>query len=535
MPWRGAEYPGEFPTLGWLVADWIEASCAIPDRHLAGERFILTDEQLNWLAWEYRLWPDAVDDPEKPSAPFVYNGSVLVRPQKWGKGPLTSADICAQAAGPVLFAGWDANGEPVGRPWPQPHIQVTAVSEDQTDNIWRALVPMIELGDIAADIPDTGLTRINLPNGGLIEPVTASARSRLGQRITYAAQDETHSWTDRNGGHRLADNQRRNLAGTGGRWQATTNAFDPVEASVAQLDIEKTPTDVHIDYPEPLPGSWANKRERRRILKHAYSGAPWVDLDRIEADCERLAAKGDPGQAERFFGNRVVAAADAAFDLVQFKKLRTTDGIAPGRLVTLGFDGARHRDSTGIVATDIETGHQVAVAVWERPAHLHVDDDWEISEREVDEAMAACFELWDVWSAYCDPPYWDSTIDAWVGRFTDPKGKPKVIPWWTNRRRPMAFALQSYRTAMTDSAMSYGGEHADVYETHVGNARRVGQTGMLDDQGHPLWLISKDRADSPRKIDLAMAGCLSWEARGDAVAAGALNRKPARSKRLMTF
>ena len=58
---------------------------------------------------------------------------------------------------------------------------------------------------------------------------------------------------------------------------------------------------------------------------------------------------------------------------------------------------------------------------------------------------------------------------------------------------------------------------------------------MLDDQGHPLWLISKDRADSPRKIDLAMVGCLSWEARGDAVAAGALNRKPARSKRLMTF
>ena len=26
-----------------------------------------------------------------------------------------------------------------------------------------------------------------------------------------------------------------------------------------------------------------------------------------------------------------------------------------------------------------------------------------------------------------------------------------------------------------------------------------------------MWLIEKERHDSPKKIDLAMAGCLSWE------------------------
>ena len=93
---------------------------------------------------------------------------------------------------------------------------------------------MIELGNLAADIPDTGLTRINLPGGGLIEPVTASARSRLGQRITFAVQDETHSWLKSNGGRALADNQRRNLAGMKGRSIETTNAWDPAEQSVAQ-------------------------------------------------------------------------------------------------------------------------------------------------------------------------------------------------------------------------------------------------------------------------------------------------------------
>ena len=42
--WDGP--PGEFPTLGYQVADWIEQRCAIPDREMVGEPFLLTDEQL---------------------------------------------------------------------------------------------------------------------------------------------------------------------------------------------------------------------------------------------------------------------------------------------------------------------------------------------------------------------------------------------------------------------------------------------------------------------------------------------------------
>ena len=196
MPWRGPEHPGEFPTLGYEVADWIQAHCAIPDGDKAGESFVLTDEQLLYLLWHYRLHP-AAKAGAKPSAAFVFRRSQLVRSQKWGKGPLSSGVICAEAAGPVLFDGWDADGEPVGKPWATPWIQVVAVSEDQTDNVWTSLVPMIELGALAADIPDTGKTRINVAGAhgsrGLIEPVTSAANSRLGQRLTFAVHDETHS------------------------------------------------------------------------------------------------------------------------------------------------------------------------------------------------------------------------------------------------------------------------------------------------------------------------------------------------------
>ena len=43
---------------------------------------------------------------------------------------------------------------------------------------------------------------------------------------------------------------------------------------------------------------------------------------------------------------------------------------------------------------------------------------------------------------------------------------------------------------------------------------------LRDDTGVPLWTIYKERPDSPHKIDLAVCGVLSWEARCDAIAAG---------------
>ena len=43
---------------------------------------------------------------------------------------------------------------------------------------------------------------------------------------------------------------------------------------------------------------------------------------------------------------------------------------------------------------------------------------------------------------------------------------------------------------------------------------------MSDEDGTPLWVMEKERHDSPNKIDLAMAGGLSWQARLDSLAKG---------------
>lgn len=497
-----------FPTLGYQIWDLIESKCAIPDGDHAGEPYSLTDEQARFVLHMYRVDP-------RTGKLYYPRGAQLVRPQKWGKGPFSAAIICAEADadGPVLPDGWDANGQPVGRPWATPWIQVTAVSEDQTANVWRALVPMIELGSISGDISDTGETRINLPGGGRIEPVTASARSRLGQRLTFAVQDEGHSWLQRNGGLLLADNQRRNLAGMGGRFLETGNAWDPREDSVAQRTAESGEPGVYRDDVEPGAGSIRNKRERRRMLKRVYGDAWWVDLDRIEGEIEALLARGEAAQAERFFLNRKLAGEDAALrpDLID-KSVDRKHLPEAGALITIGVDGARFADALGVVATEVETGFQWPLGIWERPEHA--PDDYEHPLHEVDGVMVEAFEIFDVWRVYVDPQWIDNLLEKWQGRW----GDKKVLPWYTNRPRQIAWSVRGFADAIAAGDWRHIGDSTHV--RHLKNARKY-PLNVFDDKHRQMHSLSKDRPDSPRKIDAAMASVLSWEARSDAIAAGA--------------
>lgn len=520
MVWRGAETPGEYPTLGFTAVEWIEEYCVVPDGPHAGEPMRLTDEQYRLLLQHYRLRPDA-EVSASPSAAFAYRRSMLVRPQKWGKSPLAAAMICFEAAGPALFAGWDAAGEPVGRPWATPWVQVAAASEDQTANVWRALLPMMEEGPLADVIPDTGLSRINLPAGGYIEPVTAQGRSRLGQRITFAVHDEPHSWLKSNGGWTLADTQRRNLAGMGGRAFATTNAWNPAENSDAQRTAEANSPDVYIDYPTVPPGSLKNKRARVKVLKAAYGDSAleaggWVDLARIGAEVDELVAVGDLAQAERFYANRVVATSDAYFDAEAWAARAAPVDVPDGALVCLGFDGSQYDDWTAIRGRWIDDDRMYgftptfadgAPTVW-NPA----DYGGEVPRGEVRAAVAELFDRYTVVRFYLDPELWRSEIDEWATRY----GPKRVVQWETFRTRQMAAALERLRTDIGTSAMTHDGDATVL--AHFRNARRVRRPGGI--------VIGKP-ADH-QKIDLVMADALSHEAAADARAAGQAKRRERR-------
>lgn len=510
--WRGPEYPGEFPTLGWLVGEWIEDQCVIPDGDRVGEPYRLTDEMWTFLAHHYRLQPDAEAGQRAPA--FVYRRSQLVRPQKWGKGPFSAALICAEAVGPVLFDGWDADGEPVGRPWPTPLIQIAANSEDQTANVYAALQPMIELGPLADLIPDTGETRINLPGGGRIDPVTSRARTRLGQRVTFVVQDETGLWTTTSGMVQVAETQRRGLAGMGGRSLETTNAWDPSEDSVAQRTAESRVLDIYRDHRLADPHlDYKLKASRRKIHRAVYGDSAgrggWVDLDAIEAEAAELAER-DIAQAERFFGNRITAGTGTWIDRAVWETRAAPSEELPDRpRIVLGFDGSDLDDWTGFRAETLD-GYQFTPTYGpdKRPT-IWDPAEWEgqVPRLEVQAALDDLMRDYDVVRLYADPPYWDTEVDIWADRY----GEQRVVRWYTNRTTQMHAASERLVTDVMKQDTTFRHDGCAVAAAHVGNARKAARPGGK-------YVLRK--ASLTQKIDLAVSSVLAHEAAGDALAAG---------------
>ena len=223
-------FPEDQPSLGWAIADWIEGYLLQPDGDTAGEPFALTEEQLRFLLWLY-----AVDADGR----FVYRRAILRRAKGWGKSPFLGALALAELCGPVRFSHWatDSFGirTPVGAPHPMPWVVIAGVSQTQTENTFAAIRAMSEESALVDDFGlDVGMTRILIPNGGKIVPVTASASTQEGARPTFAIMDETHHWTKSNGGHALARVIRRNLAKVNGRLVETTNAHEPGHDSTAE-------------------------------------------------------------------------------------------------------------------------------------------------------------------------------------------------------------------------------------------------------------------------------------------------------------
>jgi hypothetical protein len=543
----------DFPTL-FVALDWIENHCVIPDGFRSGQPFMLLDWQSWCLANFYRVKEDARWIPENPllAPAFYYRRAQILLGQKAGKGPYTAAHTCNEAVGPSLFAGWASGGEvyackdhgcrcgwwyeyepgePMGMPWPTPLIQITAYSEEQTDNVYGALKPMIDLGPLSQLIPKTGEEFIRLPRGGRIDTVTSSAQSRLGQRVTFVPQDETGIWAEANKMVKVAETQRRGLAGMGGRAEETSNAYDPTENSVAQRTAESAKSwdplqhpvedravagrgkDVFRYHPQaPAHLSYTDKRERRRIHQIVYGGSlrsrgGHVDLDSIEAEASELLER-DPGQAERFFGNRCKSGTGAWLKDGLWQGRETARVVPDGTKVCLGFDGSDSDDWTAIRAETLDGygftpvyGPDREPTIWDP-----VRSGGRIPRGEVHAAVDELMRRYRVVRMYCDPRDWQTEIESWALKH----GTKRVFEWATNRPAVMHESLLRFVTDLATGDHTHDAcPHAAL---HVGNARKLARPGER-------YILGK--ASHHQKIDVAMTAALAHEARCDAVAAGA--------------
>lgn len=547
------EWTVTFPTLGDVLDGWLEAHARVPDGFDRGKVFHESDWQFWCLANHYRIRPEAEWRPAAPlkNQAFTYRRSQVIAPQKTGKGPWAAGVVAAEAVGPTLFGGWAEKGdgyacsdwgcscgweyeylpgEPMGIRNPSPLIQCTANSEDQVANVWRPLTAMIRLGPLAdllairEDFIRIRGTHEDDEDLDRIDAVTSSATSRVGNPISFALQDETGLYLASNKMHKVAEAQRRGAAGMGGRTLETTNAPNPAEDSTAQRTFEAQAPDVFKFYRKPPERlSYRNKAERRQIHRYVYFGSPWVDLDSIEAEAAELAEK-DLAQAERFFGNRMVAGSGAWLTGAAIEGALEVRDRPKSEPVCLGFDGSDVDDWTALRAETFDLHQFTPLDAQGRPTVWNpAEFGGRVPRLEVLAAIEWVFASFDVVRAYFDPPGWESQVSHLQGKY----GERTVFEWPTYRIAAMHGALERFRTDLvTPSGLTLAPD--PVAERSFANAVVRPRTGQA-------YIIGKP--SQPQKIDVAMAGVLAHEAVSDAIAAGDLakRKKPAISTTFYGF
>jgi hypothetical protein len=516
----------DYPTLGFLCADWIQWHCVVPSGFSLNAPFIMEGWQL-WNACQfYRIDNGTTFNTSRPAqaGAFHWRRAQVVGGQKLGKSPWGAGIACFEAVGPCVFCGWAKGGEKFrcedwgcscgfeyayepNEPRRTALIQLLATAEDQTANVYRPLQTMIRNGRLG-DLMKVREGFVRLPNGGRIDPVTSSAKSKLGNPVNFALMDESGVYTKRSGMFEVADTVMRGCMAMDGRTLELTNPWDPMDASFGQATYESPVDDIWKYFPRhPAEWDFTDDADREKILNFVYADSPWVPIDNVEKTAREL-LKRDPTQARRFYGCELVQGLgsympEPIYDATERDQEPPPDGAE----ICLGFDGSQSGDWSAIRAETLDGWRwtpQYGSA--QRPSYWN-PAEWEgrIPRSEVDACVSYLFEHYRVQRFYCDPHLWESLIDSWSVRF----GEDVVVQWPTNRIGRMFDALTRFMQDTADEVTTHSVD--SVAKLHMMAARKVAKPGDKFILGKP---------SENQKIDISMADILAHEAACDMRALG---------------
>jgi len=542
--------PEPWPTLGPQVCALIEERVVYGPGSLQGQPYVIDPEFRAFIYRASEVFPKG--HPWAGRRRFKRVGMSVRKGLAKTEKMAVFAFVELHPEGPTRCDGFDAHGNPVGRPVRSPYIPMLAVTVEQVEELaFGALKYIIEEGP-DADLFDVSLERIiRLDEWGRADgravPLSNSPGARDGARTTLNCFDEphrlylprqlqAHTTMDANLPKRPLDDPWSLYVGTAGELGQRSVAEQlHTEAEMIRDGKIERPDLFYLHRTDDGGHDLSKKPERIAAVAEATGPAgEWGpgQFDEIASKWDRPGADG--AYLERVWLNRWIKSAQQAFDTKRWADLCHVGGdmdapmrarIPKGALVTVGFDGARRRDATGMVLTEVATGTQELYALWEKP--LDADETWEIDPASVDQAVEDIFTTYKVWRMYGDPPYWVTEMGEWAGRH-----KGLVEEWWTNRYKTVAYSIRAYQEGQASGSMGWvpGHQNAADFSRHIGNAGKV-PTKFVDDEGRPLFILGKIHPD--RKFDGAMAGLLSWQAYLDAVKAGAsVPRTPTRPRRI---
>jgi len=514
------------PSLGPGIVAW----CAGTDigeprlvHHLTGEAWEFTRGQLRFLHLWYAVRPDGR---------WLWRSGVKRGAKGVGKDPFGAAIALVELKGPSRFSAWEGS-RPVGAGHRLALVQIGANSEAQAADLLRVANAMVSPA-LADEIGwDPGVLRSQCHDGSRIELLTRSERSSEGDPATAIILNESHHMTHNSGGQALAAVARRNVGKSPGgqaRVLELTNAHLPGEGSVAEDSFEAWQlqaggrtrrADILYDSREAPPAlSLHVEEELQEGIRAAYADSPWTDQDRIrdEAQDPRITV----ADSVRYYFNALPTNETAWVDPRKFDAGARADVVVADRdPLALFLDCSKSTDATVLCGCRITDGHVIALGGWQRP-HGDRGTGWLAPKAEVDAAVRAAFETWDIQWFGVDPSparddetealYWAPLIDDWHRDFRE-----KVMVWSTpGRERGNAVLFDMRMSAhgglernrlFTEAAEMTAAdidEHATLthdgdpmLRLHTHNARRrPNQWGVT---------LGKQSRDSKRLVDYAVA------------------------------
>lgn len=475
-----------FISLGWEAIDWIENYLVHGPGDVQGEAITLDDEQATFILRAYELDKDGRRKIRR---------AFFSRPKGRAKSELAGMLVCFEALGPARFDGFNANGDPVGRPVQYPFIRCLATEESQSGNTYDNVRFMLEhlRSNFGTEFPgiDVGLTRTFIKGGGEIVPSTASSAAKDGGKESFAVADETHLYSS-NELRRMHETVRRNLAKrkAADPWMLETSTMYAVgEESIAEATHRlwvaigegrvRNPGLLFDHVQGPDVPNLQDTDALRKALRVSYGPAfSWMDMDRLIAEIQDPMTR--PADARRYFLNQPSTDSDKYMDAVAWKAAAEPETLEPSTRVVLGYDGSRKDDATVLVACRVEDGKVFQLECWERPPGPS-GYGWEVPRVEVDEAVRGAFERFDVVKIWADPSGWQSYLDAWNTTFAD----RVVAVYPSSQRKLMAEGLDRFLEDVLEGKIKHDGS-AELTR-HVLNAvpARYGQV-QKPSQAHKI-------------------------------------------------
>ncbi|MGW8565175.1 terminase large subunit domain-containing protein [Isoptericola sp. NPDC055881] len=368
-------------------------------------------------------------------------------------------------------------------------VLVVASDERQAGHVFKAAQRMIELDDRLAEQVQIYRDRIVVPNtGSELRPLPAAVDALQGWDPSLMIVDELHVVTE--------DVWEAVTSAAGKRATSLTLAIStPAETpeSIMWKLVEHgrkgdDPSFFFKEYAAP-DGCALDDEAAWKVANPALGDFKFVDAMRATRRTTR-----EPAfrryQLGQWTGQSETWLPWGAWDACAAAELEVPDGTK----VALAFDGSASGDSTALVGCTVGPDpHLFVVGIWSNPG----DRGWRVPRSDVDNAVLAAFERWDVVELSADPWGWRSEIEAWAKRH----GEKRVLEWNTAHAARMAPATDRVYQAVLTKTLTHDGD--PVFASHV--AHCVAKSTPMGD------LVSKDKRGSPRKIDAAVAAIVALD------------------------